>query len=489
MRRDTLLGDGAWLVFHNVGHLLRYISAVPLLLLVVIVAYREWHMISPVLGMSAAMFVAGQLLVLLPARRDPRLREGLTIAAFGWLFVPLGSIILFWLGEGWRPLDAYFEAMSAWTGTGVTLANTAALSHTSLMWRSLMQWVGGLGVIVLTLAVLARPGTASFTLYAGESREDKLRPSVVSTVRTLWRLYAALTVAGILVLLLAGLPVWDAINHAMTGIGTAGMSTQSGGIGDYDSLAVELALLPIMIVGSMPFVATYALLRGRVKRFWRDEQVVAGLVVLGVAVPLVAWLITAQFEGVTWARAARDGLFQAVSIATTTGFQTADLSLWDARTKIYLVGLMLIGGAAGSTAGGLKLVRAVLLFKGALWKLRRSGLPYFAVTTFPFSGDRLSDTEANEEFAEASFILVLWAAALFIGLLVFLSVLPAGVWRFEDVLFEVASLQNNNGVSVGIVNIGLPNSAKIAGMALMWAGRLEILPVLLLLRGLVPRLR
>ena len=484
MRIALIHGGGALIVLHHIGLLLRYIAALPFFVLPVSIYYAEWHAVVPLLGMAAAFLIAGIVLSSLPTRREPRLREGLLIAAVGWLVIPLGSILLFIWVEGWTPLNAYVETMSAWTGTGITVADVTALTHSTLMWRSVMQWVGGLGVIVLTLAILARPGTGAFTLYSSERSEDKLRPSVLSTVRTLWGIYVAVTLAGIALLLLVGMPAWDALNHGLTGISTAGMSVLPGGIDQYDDWRFELALMPIMIVGSLPFVATYALMRGRWRSFFRDEQVRAMFVVLAVAIPLGMYALERGEPLLDRAHVLRDAAFQVLSAVTTTGFQTANIAEWPVGMKLGLTGLLLVGGAAGSTAGGVKLVRGVLLLKGALWKLRRSGLPTFAVTTFHFGSERLSDSEANEEFAEAAFILVLWVALLFASLLVFLTLLPQ--YPVADVIFELSSLAANNGMTTGITTVALPDAAKVAAVLLMWAGRLEILPVLLLLRGLIP---
>jgi trk system potassium uptake protein TrkH len=483
--RDTLLFGGApLLVLRNVGLLLRYIAPVPLLMLPAAVYYDEWDAITSVLLTFALFLGVGTVLSYVPARREPRLREGLLIAAVGWLVVPLGSVVPFMALEGWTFLDSYFETMSAWTGTGMSLADVEALHQTTLLWRSLMQWVGGLGVIVLTLAILARPGTGAHTLYVSEGREDKLRPSVLSTVRTLWRLYIGLTAAAIVLLLAIGLPIWHAINHALTGIATGGMSITRGSIGEYGQANVEWAMIAIMITGALPFVALYALVRGRWNGFLRDEQVRAFAVVALVFIPLLAWGLAHM--PVAPPDALRAAVFQGISAMSTTGFQSADISSWTPAAKIGMAGLMLLGGAAGSTAGGVKLFRGVLLLKGALWKLRRSGLPHFSVTTFRFGGERLDEREANEEFADAAFIVVLWITMLFIGTMTLVSLLPHGI-PFENVFFEVASVQANIGLSVGIVSPTMPEGAKVALAGLMWAGRLEILPVLLLLRGLLPR--
>lgn len=485
MRIGLISSGGALIVLHHVGLLLRYIAALPLLLLPVIAIYDEWHMALPVAAMAALFFGVGFLLSSLPTAREPRLREGLLIAAVGWLVVPFGSVLLFTWIEGWRPLDAYLETMSAWTGTGVTVADVTALTRTSLAWRSLMQWVGGLGVIVLTLAILARPGTGAFTLYASERSEDKLRPSVQSTVRTMWRLYVGLTLGAIVLLLVAGMPPWDAVNHGLTGISTAGMSVEKAGIGAYDSTSVQSAVMFVMILGALPFVAIYGLVRGRWRKFVHDEQVRAMVIVLAIAIPAAIWALLREVTFPDTALGVRAAMFHIVSAVTTTGFQTVDLTVWPTGMKLGLVGLLVLGGAAGSTAGGVKLVRGVLLLKGAFWKLRRAGLPAFTVTTFSFGDDRLTDEEANEEFAEAAFILVLWVSVLFLSLLAFLTLLPQ--YPLADVIFELSSLMANNGMSVGIISTTLPDAAKVASILLMWAGRLEILPVLVLLRGLIPR--
>lgn len=479
-----MAAETAIIVVRNVGLLLRYVSALPLLLLPVAAWYGEWDALNGVLVTSAAFLAAGWSFSFLPSPREPRLREGLLVAAVGWLLVPLGSVFVFVLGEGWRPLDAFFECMSAWTGTGLSVADLPTLSHTALAWRSIMQWVGGLGVIVLTLSILARPGTGAYTLYVSEGREDKLRPSVLSTVRTIWWLYLLFTLGAVGLLLVAGMAPWDALNHALTGIATGGMGLTPASIADYASPSVEAALIVIMLVGSIAFAAHYALIHGRWRDFLRDEQVRALVIVVAVALPLLYVGLTNLPEGVA---RFRETAFHVVSAVTTTGFQTSTLADWPHAAKIGLAGVMLLGGAAGSTAGGLKLVRGVLLVKGASWKLRRSGLPHFAVTSFRFGGRSLSEDEANEEFAEAAFIGFLWVVTLFLAFLTFITLLPTV--PIEDVLFDVASTQANVGLSTGVVNAALPDGAKAALMGLMWAGRLEIMPVLLLIREILPGLR
>ena len=215
-------------------------------------------------------------------------------AALGWFFVSIIGSIPFWMipYDGivvMDPLSGFFESMSGWTGTGLTMVNNEALLPQTLhFWRSLIQWVGGVGVIVLTLSILARPGTGSFVLYKGEARDQKTHPSIVSTVRTIWWIFLLYTLIGIVALLIigaidpSGMNPWESLNHAMTGLATGGFSVTDDSIAGFGVIS-QIVIIILMVLGSIAFAAHYDLLKGRIKKFLSDVQFRAmmALIILG----------------------------------------------------------------------------------------------------------------------------------------------------------------------------------------------------------------
>ncbi|AAG19635.1 MULTISPECIES: TrkH family potassium uptake protein [Halobacterium] len=489
-----------------------------------------------------AMVVSGliPLVVGLTLRRtfehaaDPGRLHGMMIAASGWFLVAaFGSVpflLAAWTAQldpgmldvparftvpGTRtfstlaafqnPLNGFFESMSGFTGTGLTMAdNEAALPHTLQWWRSFIEWVGGVGVIVLTTAILARPGSGSLTLYESEARSEKIHPSIVSTVRTIWWIFLLFTFFSILLLWIAGMPMWDAINHAMTGLATGGFSITDNSIATYGSAAIDFALIPVMVLGSIAFPIHYLVLQGDLRNLYTDLQTrwVFGFFALGTAL-LTAVLLQQGYyvtesvavagvvlhgSAATLFQTVRYALFQFVSAASCTGFQTAGAlgSGWTAPAQLTVAFGMVVGAAAGSTVGGIKLIRLLTLVKGILFRIRGVFYPSDAVRTFRLDGRALSDTEAAQEFEEAAIITFLWLVFLGVAAFVFMLAIPMGpdAYTVENVLFEVASAQGNVGLSSGITGPGMPTVTKAMFLFNMWIGRLEIIPVLVLLRGL-----
>jgi trk system potassium uptake protein TrkH len=391
------------------------------------------------------------------------------------------------LGAFRNPLNALFESMSGFTGTGLTMTDDeSALPHTLQWWRSFSEWVGGVGVIVLTTAILARPGSGSLTLYESEARSERIHPSVVSTVRTIWWIFLLFTFLAVCLLWLAGMPAWDAVNHAMTGLSTGGFSVTDDSIAAYDSPTIEYALWPVMVMGSVAFPVHYLVLRGDLRNVYADLQTRWVFVAFGLgAAGVSAWLLeTGTYES---ARSAlRYGGFQFVSAMSCTGFQSAPVGRWPALVQLVLSAGMVVGAAAGSTAGGVKLVRLATLVKGTAFRVRGVFYPANAVRRFRFDGRTLSDTETSQEFEEAAIVAFLWVAVLAVATAILLVTVPA-TYTVENVLFEVASTQGNVGLSTGITGPDASPVVKATFLVSMWMGRLEIIPVLVALRAALTR--
>lgn len=522
-------------ISRDLGRMLEALAVLTFVSIVIPLVWGEYYAIPSMVVSGLVPLVLGWWLTTRYAdASDPGKLHGMTIAASGWFFVALFGSLPF-LFVAWtvhldpgvlgapnptgraastlaafrNPLNAFFESMSGFTGTGLTMTDDeSSLPHTLQWWRSFIEWVGGVGVIVLTTAILARPGSGSLTLYESEARSEKIHPSIVSTVRTIWWIFLLFTFIAILVLWLAGMPMWDAINHAMTGLATGGFSITDNSIATYDSPAIDFALLPIMVLGSIAFPVHYLILQGDLRNFYRDLQTrwifiyfTAGTVGLtsilyanDVYSPSSMTLAGVTVNGTVASlfQTFRYGIFQFVSAASCTGFQTAG-SLgtdWSPQAQLLVAFGMVVGAAAGSTVGGIKLVRALTLVKGTSFRIQDVFYPASAIRTFSLNGRQLSDAELSKEFEEAAIVSFLWFVFLALGALVLLLVLPVGGpegFTLENVLFEVASAQGNVGLSSGITGPGMPTPAKVMFLFNMWIGRLEIIPVLVLLRGAITR--
>jgi trk system potassium uptake protein TrkH len=277
------------------------------------------------------------------------------------------------------------------------------------------------------------------------------------------------------------MPWWEAINHAMTGLATGGFSITDDSMASY-ATSIQILLLPLMIAGAIAFSTHYELLKGRIKNFLKDGQTQALLFLVFAGSLLLAYFNMNDGIYSNFLASFKFSAFQFVSALTCTGFATANVAIWSGEAKILLSLAMIAGGAAGSTAGGIKLFRVILLTKGVGWKIRRIFLP--AKSTFPhkIAGRVLGREQAIEELSDAAVVSFLWVILLLIGIFVILHTTHASL---ENAIFEVCSAQGNVGLSTGITSLDMDPIAKFMLILNMWVGRLEIIPILVLLRAII----
>jgi trk system potassium uptake protein TrkH len=491
-----------YIILRDLGLLVPVVGLMATLSLLVPLAFGEGFAFAPLAITAGISFALGAALYF-PFRNagEAELKHGMIIAAFGWLLVAaLGSLpfvltALFAEGNGASetllyfkdPASAFFEAVSGYTGTGLTMAARADLLPKTLQWwRSFTEWIGGMGVIVLMLAILAgpRPGAARYSLYYAEARGEKIHPSVTSTLRTMWWIFLLYTFISIVALWGAGMPVWESINHAMTAISTGGFSVTDNSIATYDSVAIEIVLIPIMFLGAISFAVHYEMIRGKGQVLWRDFQT---RWFLAIALIGVVFLTLENLLVIGGSGAVRHSAFQLVSAITCTGFQSvpsADLlSVWSPTGKLLLAAAMFIGGAAGSTAGGIKIMRMLILLKGVQWRFRKIVSPRKAIVPFRIGVSTIDESEVGHRLEDAALIAFLWLILLGLGIVILLHTVSQD-YTLSDVVFEVASAQGNVGLSVGITQPTMSLASKLMLCFNMWIGRLEIIPVLMLVRAL-----
>ncbi len=395
----------------------------------------------------------------------------------------LGGIPYLLEGTFGSLLDSTFEAMSGFTTTGATLlSEVEAQTPSILFWRSMTQWLGGIGIVVLFVAVAPTIGLGAARLLGAEVSgltHTRLTPRIVDTAKILLVIYLALTLAGILALLAAGMNLYDAVIHCFATVATGGFSSKTASIGFYDSLAIETVLIGLMTLSGVSFSLYYLFYSQRRFDVVLDRELLAYLIII-VASVFFVWGILV-FEGDygedLW-RAFRDSAFTVTSIITTTGFVTVDFDEWDTGAAMTLVFLMFIGGCAGSTAGGIKVIRVLIIFRTVFHDILRMVHPQ-AVTPL-----RLGDRVLSESVRVA--VLGLFAAwiAVFV-LATFLVAIQPDLTPFSSATAVAATL---NVVGPGLGQVGASESYEAVNAfgrfvltVCMLLGRLEIFTALVLL--------
>ena len=397
--------------------------------------------------------------------KDLHLREAFVVTALAYPLFSLAGAIAFLQVAPF--IDGFFESMSGFTTTGLTVVDLGVLPRSLRFFRAYMQWIGGAGIVILSVAVwnATRPAGFRFRMWGSAAEGERIAGSVHASARQLVAIYALLTAVVCVALLVIGMPVEDAVLHGLATISTGGFSPHSASMGHYASNPTVLTVTMVgMLLGAISF-SNYQRLtrRSQGDGHHRDPQVYAlvGIVLVGASVLFV-------LEGRPW-----HAMFDTVSAVTTTGFSLDDPANWSPTRKLFTTAWMTIGGSSGSTAGGLKLMRLVVLFKLAEWTFRRSLLPPEAQVPLKYAGTAI-ETEPLRHLLGfmVAYLLLMLAGG---------SALVLAGFAPEDALFESASAMGTVGLSSGITNADLPTWVKLMLSLEMWAGRLEVLPVLVLL--------
>lgn len=414
------------------------------------------------------------------SKRDLSVREGFAVVTFGWLSYALfGALPYVFAGGIPSYIDAFFETMSGFTTTGSTiLVNIEGLQPSLLFWRSFTQWLGGMGIIVLSLAILPMLGVGGMQLFKAEvpgPTADRLTPRIQDTAKLLWGVYVLLSTVETGLLMAGGMSFFDAINHAFTTMATGGFSTRNASVGAFGSGYIDWVIILFMFLAGANFSLHYLALRGRLRDFWRNEEFRFYLwLTLGISAVLTLFNVAGSYEGL--GESLRYSTFQVVSIMTTTGYGTADYEGWPVVCQYLLVACMFIGGCAGSTGGGMKVARVLLLFKHAQVQLHRLIHPR-AVRLV-----KLGERPVDKDVMQA----ILGFFALYIGIFVIASLVMAALGMdLVSAGSAVVTALGNVGPGLGTVgpvqHFGHVHPLGKLVLALcMLLGRLELFTVLAL---------
>ncbi|MFI1770353.1 TrkH family potassium uptake protein [Thalassobellus citreus] len=482
------------IIFHFLGLLLLFNGGFMLLSALVSLIYKD--------GVTFQIFLAGILTLVIGVigmlftrkhKKEMNKREGYIVVAFGWVIMSLSGTLPYVLTESIPGFtNAFFETMSGYTTTGASILNDIeAVPKGVLFWRSTTHWIGGMGIIVLAIAILPLLGIGGMQLFAAEApgpSADKLHPRITDTAKRLWLIYFGYTAAETLFLKLAGMSFFDAINHSMATLSTGGFSTKNASVAYWNSQPIiQYIIILFMFLAGTNFVLSYFAFKGKVQKIIKDEEFKLYFKFVSVFTIIAALIIYFKADvsissidhPMVWGEgesAFRHALFQVLTVVTTTGFISADYTLWAPFLGVLFFGLMFLGGSAGSTSGGVKVVRHLILIKNGFLEFKRTLHPN-AIVPVRYNKKAINRFIVFNVLA----FFILYMLSFIIGALVFSM--------FEiDLISSIglsASSLGNVGPAFG--NFGpvnnyaaLPPLAKWWSSFLMLIGRLELFTVLIL---------
>lgn len=499
------------LVARALGQLLLLLSAILVAMAMFALADDTWSGFrsatdfQALLGAAVAGGLAGALLRVGGRGQSGQIgqREALLLVSLAWIVgAGLGALpFFFWsllrsdAASAEHPFDGfiscYFEAMSGFTTTGATVVTRlATLPRSLLLWRAVTHWLGGLGIVVLFVAVLPALGVGGRRLYRAEASgptPEGVRPRISDTARLLWLIYLALTIVQISALAVCGMELFDAVCHTMSSLSGGGFGNYDNSIAAFPSTAVHLIIVIFMVAGSVNFGLYHQVLQGRWRRAWQDAELRVYFGVLAAAT-VVIWLsllagneagAEAEYAGRPWT-AGRDALFQAAAIQTTTGFYTADFDRWGFLAKALLLALMFIGGSAGSTSGGIKVVRIIIAAKILFAEIERS---FRSRVVRPL---KVGAVVIDADLRLSTMVYVISVPLVFAAGTSLLMLTESGN-GIDITTAATASAATLNNTGPGLARVGatqnyawFSDAGKLVMCALMALGRLEIFTLLVL---------
>lgn len=442
-------------------------------------AFSFGEPVLPYVASATATCVVGLTVALGSHATDRRLRtrDGFLVVSAAWLIASAFGALPYIFSGSLGNVDAIFESVSGFTTTGSTVMAPIEGTHRALLlWRSLTQWLGGMGIILFAVALMPLLGVGGMQLFKAEVPgpvADKLTPRVAVTARRLWLIYVGMTAIEWALLVVAGMTPFEALCHALTTMSTGGFSTLDTSIGGFDSALIELIIIVFMILAGVNFVLHYRLLTGRIGSALRDAELRYYMILLGGATLIIyASLVHAQEPA-----GFRTALFQVVSVATTTGYATVDFEGWPALALLVLLQLMILGGMAGSTSGGVKSLRVLIGIEAVFSVFNRLGHRTAVRHPVRYAGKQVPD----------EVLAGIWAFLTAYFLMVAVLACVVGAAGYNVVTSLSAALTAVGNVGPGLAEVGpydnfshFPSAVKLALSIGMIAGRLELFTILIL---------
>lgn len=399
-----------------------------------------------------------------------RLKHAMIVSSLSWLWAGILCGMILYFVTDISIVDSIFESMSALTGSGITIyGDVEVLPQSILFFRAFQQWIGGLGVVLMIISVLAKPGSISAKLYQSEAREERIKPSTKATVKQIIKIYLVYTLFGIILYVLAGMPVFDSVCNTFCIISTGGMSIKNANIGFYQNDVIYFITIILMILGATSFLVHFRIIKTRGKSFIRDLQFKTMISLIAVSSILIYFISNIL---------PMDIVFVVVSAVTTTGASIQSSTVmggWHPFVIFIIMMLMLIGGSTGSTVGAIKLMRIITFFKGIYKNSREIWSPRGSVVSMQMDNrelkEKISAQSGNYIALYLILILITWSLLCLYG------------HDPLNSLFFSMSMQGNVGLEIGSMSQTIEMPLKIIGIFNMWAGRLEIYPLLITLRA------
>ncbi len=387
-----------------------------------------------------------------------------------WIIaIAFGTIPLLGI-SGLNFTQAVFESTSGWTTTGLSVIDVTKASHLVLLYRSIIQLVGGAGFAILALTAIIAP--AGMGIAFAEGRSEQLVPNVRRSAKLVLNIYTGYIALGILALKWAGMNWFDSINHAFAALSTGGFSTRSTSLGSWDSPAIETVIMVLMLLGTLNFLTSYLLLTGKFSAVIRNSEIRLQAFIIPLSVIILFLGVTSQLD-LTFDRSLRVACFETITALSTSGFSTVSYTNWNSIGWLVLIVLMLMGGGTGATAGGIKQFRIYALYRGVIWEVRRQLLPKDAITEPDLWQGEFQHFLSDRQLRQISMFVFLYLGIYLAGS----AIITAYGYSLPESLFEYASALSTVGLSVGVTAPNAPTGLLWTEIIGMFLGRLEFFPV------------
>lgn len=484
------------IVFFVESILLMILSGFMFLITGISLLYAESDLF-PLLFAASTTFLVG-LITYLSLRKKVNIRnmgarEGFGIVTFGWVLAAVFGGLPYLYHGLMNPdagfivefTDAFFESMSGFTTTGSTIIKDIEIfPHGLLLWRATTHWLGGMGIIVLALAILPKLGVSGYKLFKAEvpgPLPDKISPKLSDTAKLLWFVYMGITILEVIFLLFGGMTLYEAVTHAFATMATGGFSTLNASVGGFDSAYIEWVVTVFMFLAGANFALHFSFITGKLTAHFKDSEFRLYVVIITIAIILLMFWTRGVYEN--FGDAVRYNAFQVISIMTTTGFGSFDFELWSAQAQILLVILMFLGGCAGSTGGGVKILRVLILFKFAKYELQKFIYP--KRVQFVRYGDTVIPDDTLKSITA---FLIIYLIIFIVSVIIAATFIEAKTDHetLITAISAVAATLNNIGPGLGLVGptknyADLHPVVKWLFSFLMMVGRLEVYSVIILL--------